>query len=289
MSSIWVDLMGVEYRQTFYDAGGYRTRAIEAGQGEPLIFLHGTGGHAEAYMRNIAAHAEHFHVYSIDMLGHGYTDRPDCEYTIEDLMDHLIKFLDAIGADKAYLSGESLGAMVSSWTAIKHPDRVKKLVQNTGILMPPNEKGKRELTDALERSKKAAGKLTWEAVQARMAWLMAEPEKTLTDEIVDVRFQIYSQPGMAPVMGKIAQNTLGGVVNDEWCNRWLNPELMRDIQCPTLVLWSRHNPGQPPELAEEGMGYIPDARMVVLEDSAHWPQWEEPEAFNKAHLEFLLS
>jgi 2-hydroxy-6-oxonona-2,4-dienedioate hydrolase len=37
------------------------------------------------------------------------------------------------------------------------------------------------------------------------------------------------------------------------------------------------------------MGYIPDARMVVLEDSAHWPQWEEPEAFNKVHLEFLLS
>ena len=289
MSSIWVDLMGVEYRQRYIDAGGIRTRVIEAGSGPALIFLHGTGGHAEAYMRNIAAHAEHFHVYSIDMLGHGYTDRPDCDYTIDDFVDHLVKFIDAIGGEPVYLSGESLGAMVSSWAAIKYPEKVIKLVQNTGILMPPNAKGRAELSDALERSKKAAGKLTKDAVRARLGWLMADPEKSTTDELVDVRYEIYAQEGMAPVMGKIAMSVLGGVVDDAWCDRWVNPELMRDIKCPTLVLWTRHNPGQPVELAEEAMTYIPDARMVVLENSAHWPQWEEPEPFNKAHLEFLLA
>ncbi len=288
MSSIWVDLMGVEYRQIYIDAGGIRTRVIEAGDGPPLIFLHGTGGHAEAYVRNLAAHAKHFHVYSIDMLGHGYTDRPDCDYTIDDFVDHLVKFITAIGAEKVYLSGESLGAMVASWTAIKYPKKVIKLVQNTGILMPPNAKGRAELSDALERSKKAAGQLTKKAVRARLSWLMAEPDKSVTDELVDVRYQIYDQPGMAPIMGKIAMSVLGGVVDDAWCKRWVNPELMRDIQCPTLVLWTRHNPGQPVELAEEAMEFIPNARMVVLENSAHWPQWEEPELFNKAHLEFLL-
>ena len=289
MSSIWVDLMGVEYKQTYYNAGGIRTRVIEAGEGPPLVLLHGTGGHAEAYVRNIESHAKHFHVYAIDMIGHGYTDRPDCDYIMTDFVDHLVKFLDAIGAEKAYLSGESLGAMVASWAAIKHPERVIKLVQNTGILMPPNEKGRAELSDALERSKKAAGKLTKEAVRARLGWLMAEPEKTVTDELVDVRYEVYAQEGMAPVMGKIAMSVLGGVINDAWCEKWINPELMRDIQCPTLVLWTRHNPGQPVELAREAMERIPDARMVVLENSAHWPQWEEPEAFDKAHLEFLLS
>ncbi|HCZ47742.1 MAG TPA: alpha/beta hydrolase, partial [Gammaproteobacteria bacterium] len=73
----------------------------------------GTGGHAEAYMRNIAAHAEHFHVYAIDMLGHGYTDHYDGDYTMEVWSDHLLAFMDTIGADSACLSGESLGAMVS--------------------------------------------------------------------------------------------------------------------------------------------------------------------------------
>ncbi|HAC34828.1 MAG TPA: alpha/beta hydrolase [Gammaproteobacteria bacterium] len=288
MSSIWVDLMGVEYKQTFYNAGGIRTRALEAGEGPPLILLHGTGGHAEAYVRNLEAHAKHFHVYSIDMLGHGYTDAKECDYTMDDFVDHLVDFLDAIGAEQAYLSGESLGAMVASWTAIKHPQRVIKLVQNTGTLMAPNEKGKAELTDALERSRKAAGKLTREAVRGRLGWLMAEPEKSVTDELIEVRYQVYNRPGMLPVMGKIAMNVLGKVIDDEWCKQWVNPELMRDIQCPTLLLWTRHNPGQPVELAEEGMQFIPNARMVVLENSAHWPQWEEPEPFNKAHLEFLL-
>lgn len=289
MASIWVDLIKDDFgfRQTFYDAGGYRTRALEAGDGPPLIFLHGTGGHAEAYLRNLAAHAEHFHVYAIDMLGHGYTDRPDGDYDMHRWSDHLLAFLDTIGADKARLSGESLGAMVSAWTAIRHPDRVEKICLNTGILAPPNAAGRQQLIDALERSKKAAGNLTWDSVKARMQWLMAEPDKTLTDEIVDVRYTIYSQPGMLPTMGKIAMSTLGGVVDDAFCEKWMNPALMADIQCPVLVLWTRHNPGQPVELAEEAMQHIPDARMVVLEESAHWPQWEEPEVFNREHIAFM--
>ena len=289
MGSIWTDLMGVDFRQTYYDAKGVKTRVLEAGSGPALILLHGTGGHAEAYVRNIEEHAKHFHVYAFDMIGHGYTDRPDCDYQMDDFVDHLINLLDTLNIDKAYLSGESLGAMVATWTAIKHPERVIKLVQNTGILMAPNGEGKAELADALERSKKAAGQLTKDIVRARMSWLMAEPDKTLTDEIIDARYAIYDQPGMLPVMGKIANTILGGVIDDDWCHKWVNPEFMKKIQCPTLVLWTRHNPGQPVELAEEGMKMIPNARMVILENSAHWPQWEEPEEFNKLHLEFLLS
>lgn len=287
-STIWTDLLGVPFQQRFYNVAGHRTRVLEAGEGAPLVFLHGTGGHAEAYMRNIAEHAKHFHVYSIDMLGHGYTDKPaDADYTMALWSDHIVAFLDTIGAKRASLSGESLGAMVSAWTAIRHPQRVASLVMNTGILAPPNEKGRAELLDVLERSRKAAGQLTREAVKARMQWLMFEPEKTLTDEIIDIRFKIYSQPGMAAVMGKIAATVLGGVTDEAFCRRWMNPEVMRDIQCPTLVLWTRHNPGQPVELAQEAMKFIPRAELVVLEHSAHWPQWEEPENFNAAHLEFL--
>nr|ART38335.1 G309 [uncultured bacterium] len=88
-------------------------------------------------------------------------------------------------------------------------------------------------------------------------------------------------------MGRIAVSTLGRVVDDTWTAQWMRPDLMKDIQCPTLVLWTRHNPGQPVELAQEAMRHIPDARLVVLEQSAHWPQWEEPKLFNQLHLDFL--
>ena len=69
--SIWNVLQGVEFKQSFYDAGGVRTRAIEAGEGPTLVLLHGTGGHAEAYVKNIEAHAMHFHVYAIDNIDQG--------------------------------------------------------------------------------------------------------------------------------------------------------------------------------------------------------------------------
>src|SRR6185436_13870284 len=71
MSTIWVDLLGTQVK--YYDAAGLRTRAIEAGSGDALILLHGSGGHAEAYTRNVVPLAEHFRVCSVDMIGHGLT------------------------------------------------------------------------------------------------------------------------------------------------------------------------------------------------------------------------
>src|SRR5262245_50980332 len=106
MSSIWVDLLGAEVK--YYDAGGIRTRAIEAGAGEPLILLHGSGGHAEAYTRNVMPLAEHFRVYSIDMIGHGLTDKPDGDYQAPDYARHIVDFMDAAGIQQAHLAGESL-------------------------------------------------------------------------------------------------------------------------------------------------------------------------------------
>ena len=110
--SIWNYLQGVEFKQSYYDVNGVSIRAIEAGQGPVLILLHGTGGHAEAYLKNIEAHARHFHVYAIDMVGHGYSDAPDISYDMQCYVDFMRDFLDAIGADKASISGESLGATV---------------------------------------------------------------------------------------------------------------------------------------------------------------------------------
>lgn len=283
--SIWTDMLGVDIKQTYYDAGGVRTRALEAGSGPVLILLHGTGGHAEAYARNMEEHAKHFHVYAIDMLGHGYTAKPESNFFISDFAEHVVAFMDAIGAEKASISGESLGAMVGSWIAAERPDRVEKLVMNTGMLMPLDDR--QSMLDVLERSRQATGGLTLESVRKRMEWLMYEPWKNVPDEIVDVRYKIYSQPGMTAVMGRVSESILAGVVDDDYTAKWLNPEKMRDIQCPVLVLWGKYNPGQTLECAEKGMTYLKDSRIVVMQESAHWPQWEETEEFNKAHIAFL--
>lgn len=286
--SIWNTLQGVEFKQAFYDAGGVRTRAIEAGDGPVLIFLHGTGGHAEAYVRNLEAHAQHFHVYAIDMVGHGYTDMPaGADYEMQGYVDHLLAFVDAIGAERVFVSGESLGATVAAWFALQHPQRVNKIVMNTGMLLPADAQGEGALHDLLERSRKATGTPDRDAVRARIRWLMYE-DKSVTDELVEARFQIYSQPGRAAVIRTIAERSIGSLLEKDMQEKWYNAGLLKAVPCPTLVLWTRHNPGQLVHVAEEGARLIPDSELVILENSAHWPQWEEPEEFNRLHLAYLL-
>jgi 2-hydroxy-6-oxonona-2,4-dienedioate hydrolase len=124
-------------------------------------------------------------------------------------------------------------------------------------------------------------------VRKRMEWLMADP-KSVTDELVEIRFKIYSQPGRAAVMGKVARHIFGISIDRAREKELFDPDQLKKIQCPTLVLWTLHNPGQSVQLAEAGTKLIPQGRMTVFENSAHWPQWEEPERFNREHLDFLL-
>lgn len=287
-SSIWNELQGVDLRQTRYDAGGISTRVIEAGSGYPLFLLHGTGGHAEAYSRNIAAHAEHFRVIAYDMVGHGYTDAPDIEYEEQAYLDHLRSLMDVMGVETAHLSGESLGGSVAAWFALQHPERVGKIVLNTGLPLSPNtQKGIDQMKDLMARSRKATGTPTREALAMRMKWLFLD-EASLTKELLETRCRIYSQPGRAAAIRKLTERAIGGLIDPANQKTWYRPDQLKELTCPTLLLWTNHNPGQPVELARQAAASIPDARLVLLKNSAHWPQWEEPEAFNRVHIEFLL-
>jgi 2-hydroxy-6-oxonona-2,4-dienedioate hydrolase len=285
--TIWTDLEGLAFKQAYYNAGGVRTRVMEAGSGEPLIFLHGAGGHAEAFARNLGEHAKHFHVICADMLGHGHTDAPDVAYNIETLVGHLGDLIDALGYKTVSLSGVSLGGMVSAHFAMRYPERVKRLALVTSMLMLRDTGGKREMDDALQRSRKATGAPTRESVRSRLAWLMHDPDKSVTEELVDVRYRIYCKPAHGKAMRAVADEVVAGLLDDDWARKWSNQETLTALRCPTLLVWSRHNPGLSAERAAQGMKYIADARMVIFENSAHWPQWEEPERFNEEHIAFM--
>ncbi|MCZ0951531.1 MAG: alpha/beta hydrolase, partial [Rhodospirillaceae bacterium] len=188
----------------------------------------------------------------------------------------------------AYLSGESLGGSVAAWFALQHPERVGKLVLNTGLPLSPNtQQGIDQMKDFLVRSRKATGTPTREALAIRMKWLFLD-EASLTDELLETRFRIYSQSGRAAAIRKLTERAIGGLIDPANQKTWYRPDQLRELTCPTLLLWTNHNPGQPVELARQAAADIPDARVVVLDNSSHWPQWEEPEAFNKAQIEFLL-
>lgn len=280
--SIWSDLQGVDFEQRYIDAGGVRTRFLHAGrEGNPvLIFLHGTGGHAEAYVRNLEAHAEHLDVYAIDMLGHGYTAKPDYDYEVPRYVAHLAGFLDAIGAPRASLSGESLGGWVASHFAVAHPERTERLVLNTAGGDKINMEA---LARLREMSMAAVEDPSWERLRGRLEWLMHD-KSLVHDDLIASRQRIYASLDMERAMAHILS-----MHTPEARRRYaLTPEQWASIKAPTLVLWTSHDPTATVEVGRALASFIPGAKFVVMQDCGHWPQFEDAATFNRIHLDFLL-
>jgi 2-hydroxy-6-oxonona-2,4-dienedioate hydrolase len=287
-TSIWLDLMGSGAGERFYDVKGVRTRVIEAGRPDQpaLVLIHGTGGHAETYCRNVGPLSEHFRVLAIDMIGHGYTDRPDAAPDVAGYARHVVDLLDTLGIERAHVSGESLGAMVAAWVGIAHPERVDKVVMNTGTLARPDAAGQAQLDDLEQRTLALAENgVTRDAIRHRMNWLVADPSR-MTDEMIGCRLRIYSQEGMLGTVAQIMTSVVGMLRGDHG-DAFMAAGVLKRLERPTLVLWTEDNPGQTTELAEHVSADLPDGRFEVLTDCAHWPQFERPDIFNQTHIAFL--
>ncbi|WP_433502960.1 alpha/beta fold hydrolase [Pseudonocardia halophobica] len=283
--TVWLDLLDQPFEQKFYDVNGVRTRTIEAGEGPAIVFLHGGGGHAETWVRNLGPHAPYRRSYAIDMLGHGFTDAPEnLHYTTDDIIDHVVRFLDAAGIDKADFCGESFGGRVSGWMAIRYPDRVNKLILNTsGGLPATGDRHQGDVKDLLARSTASLRTGEYEAVKSRMGWLFADPTQ-VPEEFIHIRQAIYKRPGIQNSLTKLFSQLFDP---EEAKKYWLTPERLAGIKAQSLVIWSDHNPIHSWQDAREGFSHIPDVKFHLIKDAAHWPQFEQPEEYNKVQVDFL--
>ena len=267
------------FRHAWIDAGGCSTRYVEAGSPDApaLLLLHGTGGHVEAFARNLAAHAVHFRTIAMDMVGHGWSDLGDGPLEIDDYVDHVVAFMDAIGIERAAFSGVSLGGWVACRLAIDHPARVSCLVLNTpGGSRPTHGDG------TITAKTAAAAGHSWDAVRKRLEFLVADPA-VIHDDLVAVRQRIYAREGMPEALARVlvlqdpevrARNLLDG---DDYAR----------IAAPALVVWTTLDPTAPPEEGERIAAMIPGAEYVLIEGCGHWPQFEDPERFNALQIAFL--
>lgn len=278
--SIWGELADVDHELRHVDVDGVRTRVLTAGAGPDLVLLHGTGGHLEAYARDIAALAVDFRVTAYDMVGHGWSDLPDFPYTIDVLSDHLVGLLDVLNIRRAHLSGESLGGWVAAWTAAHHPRRVNRLVLNT----PGNIANKPEVMAKLRDSTLAAVLDPHAATVRKRVEFLFHHKEMVTDELVELRRAVYCRPGFE----RAIRNTL--VLQDPVVRKdfaW-DPAWVGRIWAPTLLLWTDHDPTGGLDEADLLLRWLPDARLHVIADAGHWPQWEKPADYLRCHRDFLL-
>lgn len=278
-ATIWTELAHLDHALVTVDAAGIPTRSLQAGSGEPVVFLHGTSGHLEAFIRNLGVHAERYACHAVDMLGHGYTGKPDYPYEIDRYVDHLIGYLDAIGADRVHIVGESLGGWVGARAAVQHPDRVitLQLLCAGGTVANP------VVMERIATSTRQAVQFDdIDLTRSRMELLMADPVDA-TDELVRVRHAIYHQPDFVANV----ENLLCLQDMPTRQRNLLTPDELAQIKAPTLIVWGRQNPfGEVPE-AEAMHDAVPGSELVLLEKCGHWPQHERAEQYNQISLDFL--
>ncbi|MCC5577479.1 alpha/beta fold hydrolase [Microtetraspora sp. AC03309] len=277
--TLWTDLAPTEFRVHTVQAGEWSTRVLEAGTGRPLVLMHGTGGHLEAYARNVPALAEHFRVIAYDFPGHGRTTLATRDLEIADYTTHLLSLLDALHIERAHLSGESLGGWVAVKFAAAHPDRVDGLVLNTpgGTMATPAV-----MHRIRTLSQEAADDPSPQRIRARLEWLMADPA-SVTDELVAIRQAIYGRPGFATSMRHLL------CLQDPDIRRrnLVTPEELGAVRAPTMVIWTSDDPSGPAAAGIDMAERIPDGTFAMIDNAGHWPQWEQPAAFNRIVLDHL--
>ncbi len=275
--SLWTDLLGSQIRSI---GTRYRTRAIECGDGPTLVMLHGGGGHAEAFAKNVVRLGQRFHVLAIDMLWHGLSSKPPFPgKALPAYGEQVLDVLDTLGIDRASVEGEAIGGRAALWLGIHHPQRIEKLVlNNTGGVRFTSDLENRDATRAqYQQSASAAIESTSrETVRQRMLRLFVDPNQ-LTDELVEVRYRFYSDPETNRAQAAIQMEA--DFEEDE----------VRKITAPALVLSSDSNPLRGPDAGQRLANLIPNGRFALVPGSTIWLQWEQAEVHDRLVADFLAS
>ncbi|GEL17929.1 alpha/beta fold hydrolase [Pseudonocardia asaccharolytica] len=287
MRTIHYDLLGTQTRYVGRDPD-LRSRVLEAGEGDALILLHGGGGHAETYSRNLVHLGSKLRVLAPDFLWHGLSATPAYREGnwLRQFTEQILHLMDCEGIDKASVEGESLGAWIGLDMAINYPDRLERLILNTawGMRFDSDSVDERstDLSDLRARSIEGLRNLDEAALRSRLEWLVHDPAH-VTDELVALRLKLWSRPEVRTALTTYYEH----VFSPEMDPYLFDEDSLRGIGTPTLVLWTEHNPFHGVDAARRLAELIPGAQLHVVQGAGHWPQWENPEEHDHVVLEFL--
>jgi len=270
--------------EKYVDVGGYRLRYATEGTGPPVLLIHGFGEFLEVWTFNIAALSKYFSVYALDLPGHGLSEGPIADYTL-DCCTHRIAvgFMETLGIEHASLVGHSLGGLVCLSVAIHFPKKVDKLV----------------LVDSAGLSKEAPliyrlatlpvlGDILLKPtikplIKAGMEKGFYNPE-IIPDEMVDLSYKYWRTPKFKRALADLLRHnaSIDG----------LHPEVivtdkLHLVQSPTLLIHGKQDQVIPVDYARLACNLIPNVRCRIFDECGHCPHIEKAAQFNEVVANFL--
>jgi len=247
------------------------------GSGEPLVLIPYLAADYACYAFQVAEYAKHFTCISVDPRGAGETDKPEGTYSTELFAADVSAFMQAIGVDRAHISGLSLGAGVGMWLAVKHPEKVKSLSLHSAWAR--TDLFIKTVVESWQVMAKALGNMPEVLITTLFPWcLTPELYATQPDHIQALAAFVRSRPAQ-PVDAFIRQ-TEAVLAHD------VESQLGK-ITAPTQITFGRHDMITSLRFAEPLQSNIKDSELVVFEGASHAPIYEKVEEFNQKTLDFL--
>lgn len=239
-------------------------RLLKGGSGEPLLYLHGATGGGE-WLPVLETLSQQYTVYAPEHPGYGLSDLNEDIDSMEDLAYFYLDVLDHLGLDQVTVIGSSLGGWLAVEMGIISPERIKKLilVNAAGIRVEG-------LPDAF-------------ILNAENLYDALYHQPAIKQEVAE---KVLKNPEMEDLVIRNRMMTSHLAWNPYFHNPKI-PNRIHRLKMPTTIIWGREDGLFPVRCGEAYQRLIPHAGLTVIEDSAHFPHIEQPDAFVKAIQPFL--
>ncbi|MCL2163385.1 MAG: alpha/beta fold hydrolase [Oscillospiraceae bacterium] len=258
--------------------GAFNTNYHDTGSGDPVVMLHGSGPGVSAWANwrtVLPILSMTRRVIAPDMVGFGYTDRPDgIKYNMDVWVRQTVDLFDALKVGQADLVGNSFGGSLALTMAIRHPDRVRKLVLmgSMGVSFPITYGLDRVwgYTPSLENMKELLG-------------IFAYDRKIINDDLAKLRYESSIQPGFQESFSAMFPEPRQQGVESMACNEIY----LRSLRHETLIVHGREDRVVPIENSFKLAQLIENAQLHIFGKCGHWTQLEKTESFARLVDNFL--
>lgn len=259
-------------------AGGIRTNYHDVGEGPPVLLIHGSGPGVTGWANwrlTMPALAERFRVLVPDMVGFGYTERPeDGRYNMDNWVTHIIAFMDALEIRQTHVVGNSFGGGLALALAIRAPHRVGKLVLmgSAGLSFP--------ITEGLD---KVWGYTPSLDNMRGLLDVFAYNRSLMTDDLARMRYEASIRPGFQEAFSRMfpapRQRGVDGLASPE--------AAIRELSHQTMIVHGREDKVIPLASSYKLFNLIRRAQLHVFGECGHWTQIEHAASFNRMLGDFF--